>query len=129
MKKDSNTKFIHSIDKNIGYFKFTENAEAADFAAAFDDYHKMVTNPSVTRFVVVMETKNWDNKIEQIWLDTAEMAEQYNIERWGIVSLDSAIHKMTLKRVVKRNNFFNNPKYDFKLSISESEVMAWVKEE
>jgi len=125
MKKE--TKFIHSVDKNIGYFKFMEGAKANDFKDAFEDYVKMVTNPSVTRFVVVMKTKRWDSQIEQVWLKTAEMAEQNNIEKWGIVSPDSAIQKMTFKRIVKRNNFMENPKYDFKISISESEVMDWIK--
>lgn len=127
MKEKSEKKFVHSIDNHIGYFKFMEDADASDFAAAFEDYHKMVTNPLVKRFVVVMETKTWNNQIEEIWLNTAKMAEENDIERWGIVSPDSAIHKMTLKRVVKKNDFIENPNYDFKLSISESEIMDWIK--
>ncbi len=124
-------KFIHAvIDGNIGYFKFYEEARQEDYEAAFEDYMRIVGQPATTKLVVAVEAKNeWNPIIENLWIKTGEMAEQFGIRKWGVVTPDSAIRKMTLSRVVKRKGFNNNPKYQFLLSGDESEVLDWIKKD
>ena len=123
-------KYEHRIiDSNIGYFRFFEDACEEVYREAFDDYTKMVTDERITKLIVVNDRKGkWDQVIENTWVQTAKMAEQYGIKKWGIVTPDSAIREMTLKRVVKKGNYNNNPNYDFFLSRNESEVLDWIRQ-
>lgn len=116
------------FDGNIGYFRFFDTATEEDYMNAFEDFMLMINDPFVDRFIVAVEVKSkWNNTIEGLWLKTAELAEQYNIKKWGIVTPDSAIRKLTLKRVVKKNKFESNLNYEFHLASNENEVFEWIK--
>ena len=117
------------IDRNIGYFRFYEGATQEDYQNAFEDYMKIVSDPKVTKLVVVNDKKGkWDQAIENIWIETGKMAERFGIKKWGVVTPDSAIREMTLKRVVK-SGYTKNPNYDFFLSRNEFEVLDWIKKD
>ncbi len=116
------------INRKIGFFKFHKEATESDYQMAFSDFTTMVKIPAVDRFVVVVESEGaWNDMIEGLWLRTAELTEQYHIKKWGIVTPNSAIMKIALKRVVMQNNSYSNPTYDFYLSESESVIIAWIK--
>lgn len=116
------------IDKNIGYFKFYENAEQKDFEAAFENYIGVVTNVNVNKLIVAVEMKGaWNKVIVNVWEKTAELAEIHDIKKWGIVTPGSALRKITLKRIVKSVN--ETPNYDYFLSDSEKEVLDWIKKD
>ena len=117
-----------TINGNTGYFHFLENASQEDFAAAFEDYLEIVTDVNVSRLMVAVDlNSDWNDSIENLWLKTAELAEQFEIRKWGIVSPDSEIWT-TLRRVVHRNNLLTHPKYEFLLSDNKSEVLNWLRE-
>ncbi len=117
------------IGSDTGYFRFYQDATEDDYMGAFDAYMSIVSDPAITKLVVVNDKKGkWDETIENAWIQTGKMADQFGIKKWGVVTPDSAIREMTLKRVVKQG-FTESPNYDFFLSRNEAEVLAWISQD
>lgn len=118
------------IDSNICYFRFFTEATQDDYQSALEDCVRTLSMDSVTKLVVVNDVKGeWNTTIEDIWKETGRLSEAHGIKKWGVVVPDSAIRKMSLKRVVKAGGYDNNPAYDFFFSQDLEEVMQWIKKD
>ncbi len=116
------------VDSSIAYFKFYEGASAEEFQAGLDELMKVVALPEIQYLFVANESKRpWEKEAEAVWRNTGILITKHNIKKWGVVTPDSAIRKMTLNRIISLGGVANRS-YDIKLSESEEEVMNWLKE-
>lgn len=116
------------VNDSIAYFKFYEGASADEFQAGLDELLKVVERPEIQQLMVVNESKSkWDEGAEEVWRNTGEIISKHKILKWGVVTPDSAIRTMTLRRVINLGGRANRS-YDIMLSKDESAVMNWLKE-
>lgn len=114
------------IDSSIGYFRFFENATAEEFQAGLNDLMKIVAYPEIEYLVVVNDQKTtWNDEAEVVWRTTGELLNKNNIKKWGVVTPESSIRKMTLKRVISLGG---KRSYDILLSENEDEILNWVRQ-
>lgn len=80
---------------------------------------------SLEYYVKTGEKLLFDSGIKRIWRTTGELITKHGIKKWGVVTPDSTIRKMTLRRVISLGGK-ENRSYDILLSESESEILDWI---
>ena len=126
MSKNYESKIING---NISFWKFNQHTKEVDYEDAFESYVKTISMPNVKKLITIIEQKgDWNNTIETVWVKTAELAEEQNIEKWGIVTPDSIIWEMTLKRISQHGSATAKTNYEIKISKEEEEVLQWIQE-
>lgn len=116
------------IDGTISYWKFLETATPKTFMDAYEIFKAQVNRSTVKGLMVVVEMQDaWSRDVQHIWIQTGDVAERCGIERWGVVS-SSTQKLLTIRRLVSGAGERNRA-YDYMVSPSEDEVLAWLRSE
>lgn len=114
------------IDGNISYWKFLEDASQESFAEAFVDFNKVIRQPEITGLIVVVEMKDpMGAMVQDLWLQTGTIADEAGIKKWGIVAPDD--WKKIVLDYLARGGKDGQRSYEYFISSSEDEVIAWMK--
>ncbi len=113
------------IDRDMAYWKFKSKATLDDYISAFHEVILLVGKPNIKKLMVVIEAANaWDDETMVFWVKTRDIANEFNIKKWGIVTPNAIIRKDMIRQLVASNG--NNTFTHF-VSQVEQEAMEWIK--
>lgn len=114
------------MEGNIAYFRFNKGAGPEDFQQIFPDFQAKVNDPNVDRMIVDVQMDDaWGRDVQDIWLQTGEVADKAGIRRWGVVTSEPS-KKMTIQFLIKGGKE-RNRSYDTHVSDSLDEILQWVR--
>lgn len=114
------------IDGNIAYFLFKKGAGPQDFQEIFPDFQAKVQDPKVDRMIVDVQMDDaWGKDIQQVWLQTGDVADQAGIKRWGVVTVEPS-KKMTINHLIKGGRD-RTRSYEGYVSDNLDDVLNWIK--
>lgn len=114
------------MDGNIAYFRFNKGAGPQDFQEIFPDFQAKVNDPNVDRMIVDVQMDDaWGRDVQDIWLQTGEVAEKAGIHRWGVVTAEPS-KKMTIQFLIKGGKE-RNRSYETNVSDSLDEILQWIR--
>jgi uncharacterized protein YcnI len=114
------------IDGNIAYFRFNKGATAEDFKTLFPDFQAKVQDPKVDKMIVDVQMDDaWGRSIQDIWLQTGQVADEAGIKRWAVVTAEPS-KEMTINYLIKGGKE-RNRSYETHVSESLDKVLAWIR--
>lgn len=113
---------------NTAFFHFKKGAQPEDYKAAFEPYQELVEKPYIKNLGVIVDQYTWDDTIRQMWLKTAEMADQYNLEKWGVVTPGGFIWEKTIEFVIKKGNLAKGTSYKTQVLENKQALLDWIRE-
>lgn len=115
------------LQGSTSYWKFLSNATPATYQAAFSRYVREVKKPQVTQLLVAVEEgSTWDPAIENLWRETAKLANAQGIRAWGIVTPASGNWQEAVERLAGGESLGQQRNYSLKISASEAEILEWL---